>query len=171
MSRTNKVLALREGGNVRRAHTIPHRDEYTVGKHSYDVACIILALHPSPSAELLRACLLHDVPERWVGDIPATAKWYNIRIGEAFDEAERAVQLKWDIEVELNEEDLAWLHAADRVEFWLWCHDQLNSGNLHVQEAKLAVEHWMRMHWEELPLYIQDFVDGFEWQRLPELKE
>lgn len=169
MNKIRQVLALREGGNVRRAHTIPHQGDYTVGKHSFDMVCLVFALNPEPSVELIRACILHDIPERWVGDIPATAKWYSIQLGAAATQAEESVQKAWNLEYQLNEEDASWLHAVDRLEFFLWCHDQLQSGNQHVRTSKESVENWFVKNWDKLPLPVRELLDNFEWTRLPEL--
>ena len=70
-----RVLAAREGGNVLRCHTVPHHGQYSVGKHSYDALSLLLLLHPNPSMNLVKATLWHDCAERFVGDMPAPAKW------------------------------------------------------------------------------------------------
>lgn len=171
MSSVDKVLALREGGNVRRCHTMPHLGEYTVGKHSYDAACLVLALHPEPSAELLKAVMLHDVPERWLGDLPAPAKWYAPGLAKVYGQAEEAVERTWDIGWKLSTvSDHAWLNAVDRVEFWLWTHDQLAFGNQHIAVAKEAVEKWFAENWEQIPTPVQEFINEYRWKRLPEMR-
>lgn len=62
------------GGYTARYHTHATLTTDTVGHHSYNVACIIMALRPNASAQLLRAALKHDMAEHVVGDMPAPAK-------------------------------------------------------------------------------------------------
>ena len=46
----------------------------TVAEHSWNVARILLAIHPSAPSSLLVEALLHDVGEMATGDLPTTAK-------------------------------------------------------------------------------------------------
>ena len=62
------------GGETRRYHGFRMLQEDTVGHHSFNVACIIMAIRPDASATLLRAALKHDIAEHIVGDMPAPAK-------------------------------------------------------------------------------------------------
>lgn len=62
------------GADVRRYHTIRTLVTETVGHHSHGVAALCLLLVRQPSANLLRAALLHDLAEHQTGDIPSPAK-------------------------------------------------------------------------------------------------
>lgn len=166
-----RIRVLREGGNTLRSHVIPHLDQYTVGKHSYDALSILLVLHPGPSTVLIECMLWHDVAERWVGDLPGPVKWFWPGVHEPLAEAEEEVLRFVGVPVDdLNEEDLRWLKACDLLEFFLWCQDQLAIGNLHAENAKEAVAKQLeiaglptpaRQYWERLK--------NHGWRRGPEL--
>lgn len=135
LSRRQLVKALREGGKVERAHTHAHIGSYTVGQHSFDLACILIALKPEPpSAALLRAALTHDVPERWIGDSPAWAKWASPNLRKCLDELERRVVAALGIGERLTKLESKWLRAADRLELWIWAHEQVRMGNLGADQ-------------------------------------
>lgn len=173
MNTVQKVLAMREGGNVRRAHCIPHHGEYTVGKHSFDAVSLLLELHPNPSRELILAVLHHDIPERWLGDLPATAKWQNPALAAEYGVAEKRVEQALGLcnPNDLSQEERDWLNAVDRIEFWLWCHDQDALGNRHIVNAKAAVEGWLHDYWESLPVECRKFIHEFGWSRTSEKLE
>lgn len=109
-------------GFVRRWHTNPdlaHTCDRIDG-HSARVARIILALHPRPTVEILRAALIHDDGESAVGDIPAPIKTGRLRaeLNHAEGRAARAI---WSDDMPLMQgSDLAWLHFADRLDAYQW---------------------------------------------------
>ena len=77
MDKTQKYKGLRlslEAGYISRYHTERTLYTDTVGHHSYNVAQIILEVHPDASSDLLVAALRHDIAERRYGDIPAPSK-------------------------------------------------------------------------------------------------
>lgn len=129
-----RIRALREAGNVRRAHIIPHLGEYTVGKHSYDALTLLLVLHPDPSLDLVKAVLWHDAGERYLGDMPASAKVVSPHLKTAYELAELTQLERMGVPA-LNELTLGernWLRAVDMLELWLWCLDQKALGNRNV---------------------------------------
>src|SRR6266705_5974190 len=76
---------------VRRFHTVPCAGEpQTVGQHSCGVALIVLACHPLPSAQLLQACLTHDLNESVLGDLPAPTKWRSAVLNKEWEKLEEA---------------------------------------------------------------------------------
>ena len=74
-----QVRAARESVAVRRAHIMYTARHYDIAQHCYNMAAMLMLLHPNPSAELIKAVLFHDVAERWTGDMPATAKKFFLR--------------------------------------------------------------------------------------------
>ena len=128
----------REGAEVERAHTVPHFDRYSVGHHSHGVATIILALHPQPTLDLIKAALLHDLHEVHTGDIPAFAK------GDEFYRLEEEVQMEIHTQDHLTGEDEAWLRAADRLELVMWCMEQMNIGNKNVARINSNLRKWFK---------------------------
>jgi len=171
MTPTQRVLAAREAGNVRRCHTIPHHGEYTVGKHSFDAVSLLLILHPDPSVSLIMALMWHDCAERWTGDVPSPAKQQNERFHDELDALELGTIQDWEFYEGfegLEGDDYAWLHAIDRLEFWLWCHDQLALGNKQVERSKVFTERMMDKEAWRWPQPCFTFYKQFVWARLPE---
>lgn len=162
-----RVLAAREGGNVLRCHTVPHHGQYSVGKHSYDALSLLLLLHPNPSMNLVKATLWHDCAERFVGDMPAPAKWFNQALGEEYEKAEREAQVASGLALpELAEEEQNWLTAVDRVELLLWAEEQSALGNRHTQGLVNTSWGWLAQNAAKVPQEVRDFVEGFVWCRL-----
>jgi len=171
LTNVERVLAAREAGNVRRCHTIPHQGEYTVGKHSFDALSLLFILHPNPSVSLIRALLWHDCGERWTGDIPSPAKHKSERFHDELDALELGTIQEWEFYEGfegMEDDDYIWLHAIDRLEFWLWCQDQEAFGNRQVTKSKLFTEKMMERDAHMWPKPCLEFYAEFEWNRLPE---
>ena len=171
-----KIVAMREAGNVERCHVAPHIGSYTVGKHSYDAVSLLLLLHPDPTVRLIRAVQWHDSAERWVGDMPATAKWVNPELGTQYELCETSVMNKVDVVAgdlaRLTDEERDWLNAVDKFELYMWCLDQEAFGNKHVQHFKANLEQWFDNVWTKIPepvkeAYLTSYSSGFV--RLPEM--
>ena len=163
------ILAAREAGNVLRCHTIPHHGEYSVALHCYNVVSLLFILHPDPSVNLIKAALWHDAGERWVGDIPAPAKWASPELDTASKVAEHIARDKFGLNGgELSEEDRGWLGVLDALEFWFWCLDQEALGNQHINNARRAIRD--RLNREDLSLYpgVWQVVRTLAWTRLEE---
>lgn len=115
------LTAIFRAGFVRRWHTNPdlaHTCDRIDG-HGARVARIILAWHPDPSLELVKAALIHDDGESVVGDMPYPAK--TGRLGRAYRDAESAVAKKiWGAFPRLTGLDEAWLKFADRLDAYMW---------------------------------------------------
>lgn len=166
-----RVLVTREAGHVRRCHVVPHHGEYTVGLHSYNALSMLLVLHPDPPMHLVKAMLWHDGAERWVGDMPAPAKWYEPALGEAYNMAEMAALQAWDLYEpweSMTDEDRRWLEAIDRLELWLWCQDQLMLGNQHIQGFIRHLNRYFKTNRDRMPTPCWRFYKDFSWKRLPE---
>lgn len=164
-----RVLAAREAGNVRRCHVVPYHGDYTVGKHSYDALSLLLILNPEPSFNLVKAVLWHDGGERWVGDMPAPAKWYDRELGKAYERAEERASKLWQLHVSLTPDEDSWLRAVDRIELWLWCIEQQQLGNNHIHLFIEHLERWFNENEDQMPKACVEFVKNFEWERLPEV--
>ena len=126
------LRAIWTAGRVMRWHTHPHlagSGDRLDGHHAR-VARIILALHPSPSVDLLRAALTHDDGESVTGDRPYTAA----RLPEA-DAAEKSARQKiWDTADEdvLSNHERDWLRMADLLDAYMWAH--LHAPQLLLQQ-------------------------------------
>lgn len=127
-----QVRATREAGTVRRCHIVPHHGQYNIAQHSYGAVSLLLLLHPEPSLNLIKAVQWHDVGERWLGDMPAPAKWSNPELGAVYEAAEERVLKTLGLLPDLTEEEVNWLKAVDTLELLLWCREEAALGNATV---------------------------------------
>lgn len=165
-SAVKRVLRLREAGHVERCHTLPHHDRYSVATHCYNMAALISALHPDPSANLYRAIVYHDAHERWTGDIPGALKYLRPDLAATLDHEKERIDALVGYEhhlVALSPDDRKWLKAVDRIEFYLWCEDQLALGNRHVGGRLEAVK--VQLTETPMPPPCQAFLDAYQWHR------
>lgn len=135
-----QIQATREAGTVRRCHIVQHHGLYNMAQHSYGAASLLLLLHPAPSRELIKATLWHDVGERWLGDMPAPAKWENPTLGAVYEEAERQLLRRLGLLDFISEDDHLWLKAVDTLDLWLWCREEEALGSNTVTDMRLACE-------------------------------
>ena len=146
------IQTLRRCSNVRRCHTFPHHGEYTVGKHSYDAVMLLLTLNPHASAELIKAVLMHDLGEFWVGDMPCTAHWKNKELGVAYRAAERAALDEARIKIpDLNLSEQAWLAAVDKLELLYWTMEQIDLGNEYARVVFQRLVDYFKENINSLP--------------------
>lgn len=133
----DNVIQQRLGGKVERCHNIPHHGSYSVAAHTWGCAMLLLALWPEDT-ELLPYVLSHDVAEGWVGDVPAPTCRHVPGVRDSLGKVEarilRSVGLPDPYDA-LEPDDLAKVKAVDRLEFVIWCYEQVHLGNLYVMEA------------------------------------
>ena len=153
----NQVLAAREGGAVERCHATPHHGTYNNAQHCYGAVSLVLILHPSPSANLIRAVMFHDVAERWLGDVPATGQTGRLR--DEYEEAEARIQMDLDLMPLLEDEDHHWLKAVDVLDLWLWTREQLFLGNSAADEIRIRCERALDCN-SSTPVPVLSFFDG-----------
>lgn len=167
MNKFLQVLATREAGAVRRCHIIPHHGQYNIAQHSYGALSLLLLLHPGPSLALIKAVQWHDVGERWLGDMPAPAKYSNPELGRVYEEAEQAILETLELAQVLTEEETQWLKAVDTLDLWLWCWEEHRLGNKRVQQMfQVCFDVLMKRHDEgTLPGEVRFFVDNFNSNR------
>ena len=126
---------VRQGGNVKRYHTIQINGEQTVASHSWGVAMLIRELWPNCSKELLCAALDHDIPEGITGDTPFTAKSRFPGIRSALTCAEEELNSELGLQVLLSDKYRARLKVADMLELLWFCLDQHQLGNKGIDEC------------------------------------
>lgn len=141
-----RVLLSRLGGKVERCHIIPHERPYNNAAHSWGVAMLMLQLFPEDFPRLAAYCICHDVPEAWVGDVPAHTKHRAPAIAEALREMESGIftRLQLPDENDLSAEDKQKLKACDALELYLWACDEVTLGNHHAQEILRKLHGWFR---------------------------
>ena len=134
MTPLERIVAARTGGGVRRCHGIRHRGEYRVDGHSWSVMVIIYVLWPEHFAYLAPYAMVHDVPEAWVGDIPAPTKRYSKPVKDAVQIMESQILCSLDFpdDSELPLFFKTLLKAADHLELYMWAKEQVSEGNRHA---------------------------------------
>lgn len=139
-----RIVQSRLGGKVERCHSIPHQGTYSNAAHSWGVAMLMWYLFPEDFPRLAIYCITHDVPEGWVGDVPATVMRYSPSVKAELSQLERllADDLGFPFEGDMSPEDHAKLKACDRLELYLWCCEQLALGNIHAREPFRELERY-----------------------------
>jgi len=107
-------------GRVLRWHSYPEIECQTNAQHQWGVAVIIMANHPNPSAELLKAALLHDAGEIVVGDMPKPCKDKKPELLAEYEKAEALALDGMGIKLNLTKKEQAWLEWAGRAEAYRW---------------------------------------------------
>jgi 5'-deoxynucleotidase YfbR-like HD superfamily hydrolase len=129
-----QLLEVRKAGDIKRYHLHRTIGEQTVASHSWGVAMLVYALYESPSTNLIKAALCHDIAERAVGDIPSPVKKKLSKESLAsLDEMEQIYLDTLGIrQGYLTEYEKVVLEVADMLECVLYCADQLELGNLNM---------------------------------------
>jgi 5'-deoxynucleotidase YfbR-like HD superfamily hydrolase len=150
MSNFRRIVDIRTGGDTRRCHGIKHSDDYSVSRHTWGVLVLLDVLYPDKFSRLARYALYHDVPEAWMGDIPATTKNYSPDVKRVCDDLEKKIfdWLQLPADSELTGEDALALKSCDRLELYFWAKEQVWSGNLHAQ----CIIRQLDIFFEERPL-------------------
>ncbi len=129
LTETLKMVLM--GGRVVRFHTRPTIKPETVAEHSYLVAWLATMVAGEPSANLLLACLAHDLPEHALGDMPSPAK-KRLDLREAFRREEASLFADAgmpDYEARLTESEAEVLAFCDNLAGYLKCVYERQMGN------------------------------------------
>jgi len=168
MKLTDRVRAVREASLVERCHNLPHHGSYNLGFHQYGVATLCHLLWPDNHA-LTVAALYHDQPERWTGDIPSQVIRDNPELAAVLARRDALISSTLGLPCEhgLGDVDFARFKACDRLEFWLWCQDQLAFGNQHILNALESTEETLANDPHTPPEVLNLFMDLREegWKR------
>lgn len=148
--RYRRVVGVRLGGAVERAHTIQHQGSYSNARHQWGVAMLLWELWPERFARLAALALTHDVGEGWVGDVPASLKVLLPDLSSRLELAEDRVraQLGLPSTAEYSEEDQRVIRACDQLELYLWALEQSAQENWAVQDIITN----LHRHWRDNPL-------------------
>lgn len=136
------IINIRQGGNVKRFHTVTMLREHLVSSHSWGVATILFDIYEEPSIELIKAALYHDVAEYITGDVSAPTKWRYRDLAERLEQIELEVQRDLGIEYDrdLTDNERTALKFADMADLVLACHQEVSLGN---REASLILNRGM----------------------------
>jgi 5'-deoxynucleotidase YfbR-like HD superfamily hydrolase len=124
------AILLRNAGAVKRYHVVRTLRQQDVAAHSWGVVALVLCVQPQPSAALMTAAVMHDMPELRTGDVPATAKWESEKLRDALDAMEQIFAQQFNIPgaalTELEQRILKWCDLAELV---FWCLEEQAMGN------------------------------------------
>ena len=126
------VLLLRDASSVSRYHTVRTHRQQSVADHSHGVAMLMLRIHPSAAAHVLRAALCHDLAEVVTGDLPAPVKWANPVLKELLAGIEVRYEDALGISTELSEDEMLLLKWCDTMELVLWSWEEVMMGNSYA---------------------------------------
>lgn len=161
------MLAIREGGQTIRCHTLPYIGPYNVAIHSYNALSLLLLLRPASSLNLIKAILWHDIPERWTGDVPTPAKMADPILRAAMENLEAKVLESLglgDIFNCLTEEELQWLSAIDLLELYIWSIEQESLGNKLVADLSDRVLKIVDERDGKIPDKVRDVFRQLYWE-------
>lgn len=134
----NQLQLVLAGGRVARFHTQPTLKCESVAEHSYLVAWLATIVAGSPSANLLLACLGHDLPEHVLGDMPSPAK-KRLGLRDAFRREEAllyaAAELP-DYEAQLTPKEAEVLKFCDNLAGYLKCVYERQLGNRLLMQVE-----------------------------------
>lgn len=165
MDAIKRLRALREAGAVKRCHTVPIIGSYDIAQHSFGAVNLLLVLRPRSRLELVKVLLWHDCAERWVGDIPAPAKWIVPELGKLYELLERRVLAAIGCSAEqLTADEARWVDWIDKLELWLWTYDQVALGNRNALSIRRNLRRYFRRQ-RRLPRAIQSIIDNYKWRR------
>jgi hypothetical protein len=92
----------------------------TIDAHQKRCAVLIRALIDNPPDTLIQAALHHDDPEKWLGDMPFTAKRDFPELAAAYARAESEVIAREGIPQPANEWECRVIKFVDRLDAYLW---------------------------------------------------
>lgn len=169
-----RLKAVREAGYVERCHNVGKTSGYNLAQHQYNVAMICLLLWPNDT-DLVAAALTHDIPERWTGDIPAPVKRMNAAIKDGVDKMHDTIWEALDLpgERRLNADQMKKLHAADKLELYLWTfEEERRNGSQEYYGFRQKLGQWWQKEpppQEVMNVLMSLYHSG--WHRLPEVFE
>lgn len=160
-----KLLYIYEAGHVKRWHCEMLIKEEYVSAHSWGVATWIALLHPSPSAALLKAALLHDIAEKKVGDLNRWAKVRFPELAHQVHAAEATVMDSLGVMPTLDPDEESWLKVCDLLDAWLHICYERKLGNT------LLDADWLRAY-ETMRKMVKDKVMSYPtWLMVERLAE
>lgn len=150
---TTQVLTMRNAGVIKRSHTCRTIMDRNVAEHSHGVAMLVLLLYQSagmlPRAELLAAALSHDLSEIATGDTPAPVKRQYPDLKRELNRITTTWENDHGLRFNLTPGESALLLWCDRMDFTLYCLEEMKMGNQYFEEYYARISEWLRQ--SELP--------------------
>ena len=133
LEKMSNLLALYETLDVKRWHRekIPAQ---TTCDHSGKMVLLCVALHPNPSANLLKAIILHDAEEYLTGDFPSEVKEQIPELQKIEAQARGDFLEMFELEnpfVKLTPDENLWLKYLDKLECLLYIETTVGSSSVH----------------------------------------
>jgi hypothetical protein len=175
MNLNDRILAIREGGQTQRCHTMQYLGPYNVAIHSYNALNLLLLIYPGePSLNLIKAVQWHDTPERWTGDVPTPAKMAESILRSILIGIEAkildALQIG-EVFKKLTQEERNWLTAVDLLELYIWANEQAEMGNKIVCPLITQILIIFNDRASTTPGEVYSIIENFKWNRTPECHE
>lgn len=140
----DRLFLGRAAQRVRRFHTMPTVEEQTVGAHTFGVLHLIMELTDyRASLDLVVAALHHDMQEAIVGDTPSPVLRRLPEFREAYKNAEKHIEDRYELGISLEPNEEWLLKAADRLELALFCLEDWSRGNRQALLMLERVTHYM----------------------------
>ena len=158
-----RIRFLREAGVVSRCHTFGAPDPaQTVGLHSWGALNLLLVLHPDPSLRLIKGVQWHDAAERYLGDIPAPAKWASPKLADALAELEARIHTRFKTGVMLSKDEALWLVAVDMLDLLLMAQERRALGDYRFLQTATIASAWFasRKVPAQIARFLQSYVGG-----------
>lgn len=157
------IRTLRHAADVKRFHTVRVNRSQTVGAHSYNAIMLayVIAYHPMSTRDVdvhsvVKALVMHDVPEYRMGDVPGNIKHLLPEIGKHEQEWMRNIMPPKFKERMILPEDLEPMEytlykLCDRLELMLHCIEEVRGGNFDadISVIKNVVVGWLQDSQEE----------------------
>lgn len=103
-----------------RCHALRNSGD-TTDAHAARCCRLLIALKPDASANLIAACLHHDVAERATGDTPWGAKINDATLRDVLVRLEIAEIMRLGLTEPRTANDADWIKLVDRLDAYLWC--------------------------------------------------
>ena len=143
----NFYLQARSSNHVRRMHTLRVLHNETVGEHTANVICGVMAFMDfKPSQNLLMAAASHDMEEYYTGDIPANVKVASLKLKEALDHMEadwRKSLSVPDFKLKLTSEESLVLKFIDGYDLLCFCRTEEALGNRHLHPVSMRIQEYV----------------------------
>ena len=129
-----RIVQIRTGGDVERCHGVRHTGSYSNAQHTWGALALLYVLWTEKFPWLSPYLMFHDVPEAWVGDIPAPVKRYSATVRDAVNSLESVILKRLNLPdpEKLEKDDRAKLKACDQLDLYLWAKEQEAGGNRHA---------------------------------------
>lgn len=127
---TGRALAqlFRNAAETQRYHTKRMLRQQTVGAHTFNMLLLLRQIAPQARSEVIWACVHHDLPEYFTGDIPAPIKKASPELKVLLENLESDLApLHYD--PDLTAEESALVKWVDLMELTLHCLEEVRMGN------------------------------------------